>query len=120
MKLGLTVKEEQRLRVFEIRMLKKIFGPKREEVTRDLRQLHNERLHDLYCSQNIIWVMKDYEMERACGMQAGEEKCIVGFAKKPERKIPLGRTKHRLSDKNNIKMALKEMGWHGLDPSGSG
>ena len=58
MKLGLTLKEEHRLYVFEIRMLNKILGPKREEVTRDLRQLHNEWLHDLYCSQNI-WVIKN-------------------------------------------------------------
>jgi len=57
-KLGLTLEEEQRLHVFAIRMLNKILGPKREEVTRDLRQLHNEWLHCLYYSQNIIWVIE--------------------------------------------------------------
>jgi hypothetical protein len=54
-------------------MLNKILRPKREEVTRDLRQLHNEWLHDLYCSKHYLGhQMKNYEMDRTCGMQAGE------------------------------------------------
>ena len=52
------MKEEHGLHVLEIRMLNKILRPKREEVKRDLGQLHNEWLHDLYCTQNIIWVIK--------------------------------------------------------------
>ena len=50
--------EERRLRVFENRVLRRIFGPKRDEVTGDWRKLHNEELSDLYCSPNIVWVIK--------------------------------------------------------------
>jgi hypothetical protein len=50
--------EERRLRVFENRVLRKIFGPKRDEVTGEWRKLHNKELHDLYFSPNIIRVKK--------------------------------------------------------------
>jgi len=59
------LKEEHRLRVFENRVLMKIFGPKRDEVTGDLRRLHNEELNDLYCSPNIVRVIKSRRMRRA-------------------------------------------------------
>jgi hypothetical protein len=52
------VGEERRLRVFENRVLRRIFGPKRDEVTGEWRRLHNEELCALYCSPNIIWVIK--------------------------------------------------------------
>jgi len=55
---SLTFREECRLRVFENRMLRRIFGPKRDEVIRELRKLHNEELNDLYSSLNIFWVIK--------------------------------------------------------------
>jgi hypothetical protein len=50
--------EECRLRVFENWVLRRIFGPKREEVTGEWRKLHNEELNDLYSSPNIVWVIK--------------------------------------------------------------
>jgi hypothetical protein len=59
---SLTLREEQRLRVFENRVLRKVFGPKRDEVTGDWRRLHDEELNDLYSSPNIIWVIKSRRM----------------------------------------------------------
>jgi hypothetical protein len=55
---SLTLREERGLRVFENRVLRRIFGPKRDEVTGEWRKLHNEELNDLYCSPNIVWVIK--------------------------------------------------------------
>ena len=55
---SLKLREERRLRVFEHKVLSKIFGPKRDEATRKRRKLHNKELHDLYCSSNIITVKK--------------------------------------------------------------
>jgi hypothetical protein len=55
---SLTLREEQRLRVFENRMLRRIFGPKRDEATREWRRLHKEELNDLYSSPNIIMAIK--------------------------------------------------------------
>jgi len=55
---SLTLKEERRLRVFVNRVLRRIFGPKRDEVTGEWRKLHNEELNDLYSSPNIVQVMK--------------------------------------------------------------
>ena len=53
-----TLREEHRLRVFENRVLRKVFGPKRDEVTREWRKLHNEELNDLYSLPNIVRVVK--------------------------------------------------------------
>jgi hypothetical protein len=55
---SLTLREERRLRVFENRVLGRIFEPKRDEVTEVWRKLHNEELHYLYCSPNIVRVIK--------------------------------------------------------------
>jgi hypothetical protein len=55
---SLTLREECRLRVFENRVLRRIFGPKREEGTGEWRKLYNEELNDLYSSPNIVWVIK--------------------------------------------------------------
>jgi len=53
----LTLREERRLRVFEKRVLRRIFGPRRDEVIEEWRKLHNEELNDLYCSPNIVQVI---------------------------------------------------------------
>jgi hypothetical protein len=76
------LREERRLRVFENTVLRRIFGPKREKVTREWRKLYNEELNDLYCSPNIIRVIKmeKNEIGRACS--AYLEKCIQGFSTK--------------------------------------
>ena len=55
---SLTLREEHRLRVFENRVLRKIFGPKSDEVTGEWRRLHDEELYDLYCTPNIVQVIK--------------------------------------------------------------
>jgi hypothetical protein len=56
------IREEHRLRVFENRVLKRIFGPKRDEVTGEWRKLHNKELSDLYSSPNIIRIIKSRRM----------------------------------------------------------
>jgi hypothetical protein len=55
-------REERRLRVFENRMLRRLFGPKRNEVTGEWRKLHNEEVNDLYSLPNIVWVVKTRRM----------------------------------------------------------
>jgi len=62
---SLIVREEHRLRLFENRVLRKIFGPKRDEVTKEWRNLHNEEFNDLYSLPNIVWVVKSRRMRRA-------------------------------------------------------
>ena len=59
---SLTLKEERRLRVFENSVVRRIFGPKRDEVTGELRKLLKEELNDMYCSPNIIRVIKSIRM----------------------------------------------------------
>jgi hypothetical protein len=70
-----TLLEECRLRVFEDRVLRRIFGPRRNEVTGECRKLHNEELNDLYCSGDKI----ENEMGGACNVSGGEERRIQGF-----------------------------------------
>jgi hypothetical protein len=103
----------------ENRMLRRIFGPKRDEVTGEWRKLHNEELRDLYSSSRIIRIMKSRKM-RGEGYVArmGEKRnaCRL-LAGKPEGKRPLGRQRRRRVD--NIKMDLGEVGlvdvdWIGL------
>ena len=107
---SLTLRDERRLRVFENRVLRRVFGPKRDEVTGEWRKLHNKELSDLYSLPNIVRVVKSRRM-RWAGHVAhvvegrGVYRVLVG---KPEGKSPLGRPRHRWED--NIKMDLQEVG----------
>jgi hypothetical protein len=75
--LSLTLREEHRLRVFENRVLRRIFGRKRDEVTGGWRELHNEELHSLYSSPSIVRVIKARRMRWVA--HGGDEGCIQHF-----------------------------------------
>jgi hypothetical protein len=95
--------EEHRLRDFENRVLRKIFGPKREE-DESWRKLHNDELHSLYSSPNIARVIKSRRMKWAGHVaHMGEVRGVLGG--KPEGKRPLGRPRRRWED--NIKLDLR-------------
>jgi hypothetical protein len=100
------LREERRLRVFENRVLRRVFEPKRDEVTEEWRKLHNKELNDLYSLPNIVRVVKSRRMRWAghvalMGEYRGVHRVLVG---KPDGKRPLGRPKRRWED--NIKMDL--------------
>ena len=112
---SLTLGEERRLRVFENRVLRRIFVPSRDEVTGELRKAHNEELNDLYYSPNIVRVTKSRRIRWAghvtcIGERKGVYRVLVG---KPEVKRPLGRP--RRIGEDNIKMDLQEVGCEGMD-----
>jgi hypothetical protein len=101
-------------------VLRRIFGPKRDDVTGDWRKLHNEELHNIYSLRNIIRMIKSRRMRWAgrvarIGGEVNAYRILVG---KPEGKRPLGRQRCRWVD--NIKTDLREIGWYGLDRSGLG
>ena len=104
------LREERRLRVFENRVLRGTFGPKRNVVTRKWRKLHNEELNDLYSSPNIVRVIKSRRMRWAGHVARMRKRRDVyrGLMRKSEGKRPLGRT--RLTWENDIKMDLQEAG----------
>jgi hypothetical protein len=116
---SLTVREECKLRVFENRVLRRIFGPKRDGVIGWWRKLHDEELHNLYFSPNVIRIIKSRRMSwvghvARMGEKRNVYRLLVG---KPEGKRPLGRPRHSWID--NIKMELIEIGlsvveWIGL------
>ncbi|KAJ4445627.1 hypothetical protein ANN_12309 [Periplaneta americana] len=106
----LTLREEHRLRVFENKVLRKIFGAKRDEVTGEWRKLHNTELHELYSSPDIIRNIKSRRLRWAghvarMGESRNAYRVLVG---RPEGKRPLGRPRRRWED--NIKMDLREVG----------
>jgi hypothetical protein len=112
---SLTVRKEHKLRVFENRVLRRIFGPKRDVVTGGWRKLHNEELHNVYSSSSIIRIIKSRRMRWAghvapMGEKRNVYRLLVG---KPEGKRPLGRPRHRWID--NIKMDLLEIGLNVVD-----
>jgi hypothetical protein len=106
--LSLTLGEEHRLRVFENRVLRRIFGPEMEEDG-SWRKLHNDELHNLYSSPNIVRVIKSRRMRWAGHVtRMGEGRGVYGvLVGKPEGKRSLGRPSRRRED--NIKMALREI-----------
>jgi hypothetical protein len=111
---SLTLRQEQRLRVFENGVLRRIFGPKGDEASGEWRRLYNEELNDLYSSPNIIRVSKStvrWEGHVArIGEKRGAHRILVG---RPKGRRPLMRPRWRW---DNIKMDLQEVGWgHGLD-----
>jgi hypothetical protein len=83
---SLTLREENRLRVFENMVLRRIFGPKRDEVTEEWRKLHNEELHILYSSPNIIRQIKLRRMRWAGHVALMGEECVQCFDGKARRK----------------------------------
>jgi hypothetical protein len=84
--------EEHRLRVFENRVLRKIFGPKREEDG-SWRKLHNDEFHDLYSSPNIVRVIKSRRMMGwTCVTHGGVERCLQGFCWEDRRQETTGKT----------------------------
>jgi hypothetical protein len=91
------LREERRLRVFENRVLRKIFRPKRDEVTGEWRKLRNEELNDLYCSSNIVRVIKSRRMK-----WAGHVACMG------RREVYTGFWWEHLSERNHLED-------HGLD-----
>jgi hypothetical protein len=107
--------------VFENRVLRRIFGPKRDEVTREWRKSHNEELHNLYSSPDIIRQVKSRRMRWAghVARMEGERKLYKVLVGKLEGKRPLGRPRRRWE--NRIRMDLREIGLGGgLDSTGSG
>ena len=105
---SLTLREEPKLREFENRVLRRVFGPKRDEVTGEWRKLYNEDLSDLYTLPNFVRVVKSRRMRRAGHVARmggrGVYRVLVG---KPEGKRPLGRPRRRWGD--NIKMDLQDV-----------
>jgi hypothetical protein len=112
---GRRVRMRLRMRVFENRVLRKIFGPKRDEVTGEWRNLHNEGLRDLYSSPSIIRIIKSRRMKweghvARMGEKRNMYRLLVG---QPEGRRPLGRPSRMWVD--NIRMDLGELGWGGVD-----
>jgi hypothetical protein len=90
--LSLTLKEEYKVRMFEIRVLRRMFRPKRDEVIGGWRKLHNEELRNLYCSRSIIRMIKSRRMRWTRNVACmGRRGMHIGFWWEIQKKGPLGR-----------------------------
>ena len=108
---SLTLREERKLKLFENMVLRRIFGPRRDEVMGEWRRLHNEELNDMYFAPNIVRVIKSRRMRWAghvshMGEERGGYRVLVG---KPEGKRP----RRRWVD--NIRLDLQEVGYGYMD-----
>jgi hypothetical protein len=111
---SITLREENRLRVFENRVLRRIFGPKRDEVTGERRKLHNEELHILYSSPNIRQIKSRRMRWVGHVARMGEERNVYRILMgRPEGKTPLGKPRRKWED--GIRMDLREIGWVSVD-----
>jgi hypothetical protein len=108
---SLTLREKCRLRVFENKVLRRIFGPKRDEGTGEWRRLHNKEHYALYSSPNV----KSRSLRWAGHVaRMGERRCAYWvLLGKPEGRRPLERPRRRWKD--NIKMDFRQVGWVGVD-----
>ena len=104
---SLILREESRLRVFENRILRRIFGPKRDENGK-WRRLHNEELHSLYRSPNIVRVIKSRRLRWAghVARMEGDRSAFKILTGRPTGKRHLGRPRHRWED--HIRMVFKK------------
>jgi hypothetical protein len=112
---SLTPRDEHRLRVFENRVLKRIFGPKGDDVTGEWRKLHIEELHNLYSFPDIIRQVKSRWMKgtRHVARMGEERKVYKAFVGKPVRMRPLGRPRRRWEE--GIGMIHREISWKDVD-----
>jgi hypothetical protein len=110
---SLVLREEHRLRVFENRVVRRIFGIKKDEVMGEWRKLHSEELHNLCSSPDISRQVKSRRMRWAghVARMVEERKVYKVLVGKPEGKRPLGRPRHRWED--GIRMDLREIGFLG-------